>query len=131
MHAPAHVVEAELGVRGGDPDVAGQRELYAAAHHHAVQGGDDRLVDSVQPPGDPARESLVEHVATQIGTSAQPAVDMRGEVRAGAERLLAVSGKDGQAYLRVVAEAGPRVEEQTPLRLRARGEAVKVVLVHS
>src|SRR5262249_58615248 len=63
MHAPSHVVEAELSVRGRDPDGAGQREVYAAAHYQAVQGGDDRLVDPVQSPGDPAGESLAEHVA--------------------------------------------------------------------
>src|SRR6516165_3528559 len=91
VHAPAHVVEAELGVIAGHPDVARQRQLDPAAHYFAVQGGDDRLVDAMQPAGDPAGETFAEHLAAQIGPAPGPAVDVGMQIRAGAEGLLTVS----------------------------------------
>ena len=112
VHAAADVVEAELGVRARYPDVAGQRQLDAAAHDHAVQCGDDRLARAVQSPGNPAGEPLVQHLPAQVGSAVQPSVDVGGQVGAGAEGLLSVPGQDGQADVGVVAEPDPGVEEQ-------------------
>src|SRR5215472_15001705 len=91
VHAPAHVIEAELGVIACHPDVARQRQLDPATYYLAVQGGDDRLAGAMQPAGDPAGETSAEQLTAQIGPAPGPTVDVGMQVGAGAECLLAVS----------------------------------------
>ena len=49
--AELHLGQAELGLGmvGGDPVVAGQRQLQPAAQAGAVDGGDDRLRERLDP----------------------------------------------------------------------------------
>ena len=45
--ADAHLGQGEQGVLGGDDEVAGEGDLEPTAHRHAVDGGDQRLVEVV------------------------------------------------------------------------------------
>ena len=89
MHAAPHVVEAELDVVGRDPDVAREGQLDASADDPPVERGDDRLRGAVQPTGDATGEAALQEPAAETRTALQPAVDVRGQVGAGAERLVA------------------------------------------
>src|SRR6516162_1206863 len=111
MHAPAHVVETELGVIACHPDVTRQRQLDPAAHYLAVQGGDDRLAGAMQSAGDPAGETSAEHLTAQIGPARGPAVDVGLQIGAGAERLFTVSRQDCQPHIGVLPEPRPRLEQ--------------------
>ena len=48
----ADLGEAELGVLGGDHQVAGQRELAAGAERVAVDSGEHRAGEAADQPGD-------------------------------------------------------------------------------
>ena len=82
---------------GGEDDVAGERELEAAAAGDAVDGGDHRLVEVRQ---------LLQAAEAADAVVAVDRVAAGGglEVPAGAEELLAGGGDDGDAQVGVVAE---------------------------
>src|SRR6201982_928472 len=77
-----------------------------------VERGDDRLGGAVQPTGDATGEAALQEAPTETRATLQPAVDVRGQVGAGAERLVSYAGQDGEAHVRVGAEVAPRLEQQ-------------------
>ena len=97
---------------GRQDQVAGERQLEAAADRHAVQRRDHRLVEVgqlLQP---------AEAADAVVAVGALAALGRGLEVPAGAEELLAAAGDDGDPQRRVVAEGGEGAAE------RAAGGAV-------
>ena len=93
--------QRETDMLDGQDDVGGKRPFEAAADGHAVDRGDDRLVEIGQ--------------LLRCRRSRRPVVLVRRlaggrrlQVPAGAEELLAAAGDDGDAQLRIVAEVGRR-----------------------
>ena len=77
--------------------IGGERPFEAAAHRHAVDRGDDGLVEIGQllDAAEAARPVIL----------IRPLASRRGlQIPAGAEELLAAAGDDGDPQLRVVAE---------------------------
>ncbi len=89
-----------------DDEVAGQRDLKTAAHRHAVDGGDDRLV-AIEPRGEAGETALV--------PAALAACRLPLQVVAGAERLVAGAGDDRYPLLGV---GGEIVEHLVELEMR-------------
>ena len=65
----------------GDPVVAGQRQLEAAAHGHAVDGGDDRLRRGLHGLDDGVQRGLGRH----LGRPELADVGAAGEALSGAD----------------------------------------------
>jgi hypothetical protein len=104
-------MDAGLGQREGgifrrDDEVAGQRDLEAAAHRDAVDGGDDRLV-AVEPRGEAGKAALV--------PAALASGSLPFQVVAGAERLVAGAGDDRDPLFGV---GGKIVEHLVELEMR-------------
>ncbi len=115
--ADARLRQGEGRVLRGDDQVAGQRDLEAAAHGHAVDGGDDRLV-AVEARGEAGKAALV--------PAALAARRLPFQVVAGAERLVAGAGDDRDPLLGVggeivehLVEFEMRVDMQRVVALRA------------
>ncbi len=93
--------QRELGVVGCDDEVGRERELEAATHRQAVDGGDDGLAD-VEELGE-AREAA----GAVLGVNGL-AIGRGLEVPSGAEEALACPGENRSAQRRVVAQLGER-----------------------
>ena len=104
--ADARLGQGELGLVGGDDDVAGQRDLEAAAHGDAVHRGDHRLVE-VEAVGE-AAEALGRVDRALAGLGLDLGVVL--EVVAGAEGLVAGAGDDGDPEVRVGLELVERLD---------------------
>src|SRR5207244_11569184 len=92
--------DARLGQGEGrifrrDDEVAGERDLETAAHGHAIDGGDDRLV-AVEARGEAGEAALV--------PAALAARRLPFQVVAGAECLVAGAGDDRDPLLRIGGE---------------------------
>ena len=85
------LAELDLRVVDDDPAVAGERDLQPAAERGAVDGGDDRLAERLQP----AQQRLVlAHPAGElVGRLGRDLLEVV-EVAAGEERLLGARDDD-------------------------------------
>ena len=89
--------QSEAGMLDRQDHIGGKRPFEAAAHGHAVDRGDDGLVQIGQllDAAEAARTViLVRRLAGRRGL----------QIPAGAEEFLAAAGDDGHAQLRIVAE---------------------------
>src|SRR5712664_798629 len=84
--------QCEPRILGGNDQVAGQRNLEATAHRHAVDGGDDRLV-AVE-----ARSQSGESAGVRAALAAG---GLPFQIVAGAERLVPGAGDDRYPLLRI------------------------------
>ncbi len=116
--ADARLRQREGRILGSDDEVAGERDLEAAAHGDAVDGGDDRLV-AVEAHGQAGKAALV--------PAALAARRLPFQVVAGAERLVAGAGDDRHPLLRIGAEIVEhlvqfemRIDMQRVVHFRAR-----------
>ena len=103
--------QREAGMLGREDQVAGQRQLEAAADRHAVDGGDHRLVEVGQllQPAEAA-----DAVVAVTGVRRRPPPSGPSRRR----RTSRPAADDGDAQLRIVAEAGECLAQ------RAAGGAV-------
>src|SRR6266436_2494493 len=84
--------QCEPRILGGNDEIAGQRNLEAAAHRNAVDGGDDRLV-AVETRSQPGESAGV--------PAALAAGGLPFQIVAGAERLVPGAGDDRYPLLRI------------------------------
>ena len=114
--ADARLGQAEAGAVGGDHDVAGQRDLEAAAGRHAVDGGDQRLGAVVA-----ARDRREARARSDALLAVGRRLGRRLEVVAGAERPVAGAGDDRHPGVVVALEV---VEDLDQLGVRVRVQRV-------
>src|SRR4051794_35463661 len=97
--------QREADMLGRQDQVAGERQLEAAADRHAVQRRDHRLVEvgELLQPAEPADAVVAVGALRALGGGL--------EVPAGAEELLAAAGDDRDPKGRVVAEGGEGAAE--------------------
>ena len=115
--ADARLGQREPGLVGGDDEVAGERDLEAAAHGDAVDGGDHGLVEVV----------AVGEAAEALGRGMRPPARLGAQLRvilevvAGRERLVAGAGDDRDPQLGI---GGELVEDVRQLLVRHRVQRV-------
>ncbi len=108
VHAALHVVKAEMNIRGGDPDVAGECQPMSPPITHPLSAAMIGLLVRCSPPVIAPAKPRPSTLRPRPGPpSNQPTVNMGGQVGAGAERLVTSTGQDSQPHVRVVAEVGP------------------------
>lgn len=94
-----------------DADIAGQGAFQSPRQRPAVDRGDDRFVDAVQPPGD-APQPILDFLAGQHGIGiGDEVLNVRFQIGAAAKGLLARSGEDGQFHRVVIAKITPGIPE--------------------
>jgi hypothetical protein len=106
MQPIAQLEDAEPGVLGGNPDVAGQRQFKAGADDMTVQRRDHRLGHPVPAAGQAATQPHGGIAPRRHHVGAPPARDEALEVRAGAETAPG-PGQDGDGGLVIGGEPVP------------------------
>src|SRR5260221_11797512 len=100
--ADTRLGQGEDGILGGDDEVAGERDLEAAAHGDALHRGDHRL-HQIEPAGEAGE-----------ARGRMPGLVSGGlvfQVVAGGEGLVAGAGDDGDPEIRIGGEAVPHLVE--------------------